>query len=411
MDHSDVPSPSGAERPNSTLPVTDELLSRYLAGAVSPTERVLVEQRINTDPELATFVENLRESQRIVDRAVTSNLARGRELLAERVGFAPQHLSLRAPQAVRQNVPAGQSEVPRRVAQTSPKPSLDSVARRLREKSGSLGAYPRNVVAAAIGCVAVVLAIVGVPNVRKAWHSRGAAAPTHTYSAKSGQRVTVTLGDGSTVLLAPETRLSYTVDPSGARVVELDGEAFFRVKQRAEQPFTVRTGTVVTKVLGTEFNVRRYAADSATQVAVLTGRVASGGHGTPLVLAAGTVGRITDSSATLSLNDDPELVASWTQGHLVFHNAPVATVLTALSRWYGYEFRSTDTAITAGHISVRLSTDRANEALNMVKTVLGVTMTFEGNIITLRPERGEQTGASHRRTHELSVNPEPEVGR
>jgi ferric-dicitrate binding protein FerR (iron transport regulator) len=194
-------------------------------------------------------------------------------------------------------------------------------------------------------------------------------------------------------------------------MVDLVGEALFSVTQRAEQPFVVRTGAVVTKVLGTKFNVRRYPADRATQVAVLTGRVASGGHATPLVLSAGTVGDITDSSATLSLNDDPELIASWTQGHLVFHNAPVSTVLATLGRWYGYEFRATDTMITTGHMSVRLSTDRANEALNMVRTVLGVTMTFEGNVITLRPERGEKGASRSSRTHELSINPKPEVGR
>lgn len=292
-------------------------------------------------------------------------------------------------------------------------PSSDSrvIARRWGAGSKYLWTSSRRALVVAIGCLVVALAVIGLPSMRKTWDSRRSVSFVHTYSTASGQRATVTLDDGSTTILAPSTRLRYTVDRSGARMVDLVGEALFSVTQRAEQPFVVRTGAVVTKVLGTKFNVRRYPADRATQVAVLTGRVASGGHATPLVLSAGTVGDITDSSATLSLNDDPELIASWTQGHLVFHNAPVSTVLATLGRWYGYEFRATDTMITTGHMSVRLSTDRANEALNMVRTVLGVTMTFEGNVITLRPERGEKGASRSSRTHELSINPKPEVGR
>jgi len=405
MDHSDVF--SDPER----LPVTDEILSRYLAGAVSPTERLLVEQRLNEDPKLAAFVERLRESQRALDRSLTSNLGRGRELLASRVGFVPQHLSVHPAQAPEQGVCSPN------VAESTAAPQAVSASRSNAADRLTLPSRkyvpnsPRFLRAVLLGGLAVTLGLGFVLNGYRFWGSKKLTSPVRTYATSIGQRASVSLSDGSTVMLAPQTHLRYSIDRAGIRTVDLVGEAFFRIRQGETQPFVVRTGHIVTRVLGTEFNVRHYALDRTTQVAVLTGRVASGGRTIPLVLAAGAVGNITDSSATLSLNDDPDAVTSWTHGNLIFHNAPVAAVLSAIGRWYGYEFRTTDTAITTGHMSAHFSADHANEALGLIKTVLGVTMTFEGNVITLRPERGEKRVLQEPRAPELSTHPDPEVGR
>jgi len=84
----------------------------------------------------------------------------------------------------------------------------------------------------------------------------------------------VTLPDGSSVLLRSHSRLAFPVRFAGAtRPVYLEGAAFFEVAKNPEKPFFVNTAHLVTKVLGTSFEVRAPAAASRVVVTVHTGRV------------------------------------------------------------------------------------------------------------------------------------------
>ncbi|GHB65714.1 FecR family protein [Persicitalea jodogahamensis] len=91
----------------------------------------------------------------------------------------------------------------------------------------------------------------------------------------SGSPVTVALADGSTVVLQPGSRISYAQNftvPKN-REVYLSGEAFFEVAKNPDKPFLVFANELVTKVLGTSFNVRAYQKDKDVTVEVRTGRV------------------------------------------------------------------------------------------------------------------------------------------
>ena len=57
------------------------------------------------------------------------------------------------------------------------------------------------------------------------------------------------------------------------RNVKLDGEGYFAVTKNVEQPFIVETNKCNVKVLGTEFNVMAYAADSVWETSLLEGAV------------------------------------------------------------------------------------------------------------------------------------------
>ncbi len=82
------------------------------------------------------------------------------------------------------------------------------------------------------------------------------------------------LSDGSTVILKKGSRLQVSNDfNKSSRTVYLSGEAFFEVEKNPQRPFIVHAGGIVTKVLGTSFNVRAYEGESKTLVAVHTGRV------------------------------------------------------------------------------------------------------------------------------------------
>ncbi|QLF91850.1 FecR family protein [Pseudomonas sp. ABC1] len=69
----------------------------------------------------------------------------------------------------------------------------------------------------------------------------------------------VTLGDGSTVIMNTNTRLTYLNYIDHRSVVLSEGEAFFKVSHDATHPFVVSAGNGDVTVTGTQFNVWKYS--------------------------------------------------------------------------------------------------------------------------------------------------------
>lgn len=91
----------------------------------------------------------------------------------------------------------------------------------------------------------------------------------------AGQRLRLTLNDGTVVWLNSGARLEYPVAFSHrSRKVELSGEAFFKVSRDASRPFSVRTFASDIRVIGTEFNVDADEKFNRFSVALLEGSVA-----------------------------------------------------------------------------------------------------------------------------------------
>lgn len=91
----------------------------------------------------------------------------------------------------------------------------------------------------------------------------------------SEKNVSVKLPDGSTVDIAPHSRIGYAnnFDSASTRDIYLSGEAFFTVTKNPSRPFRVFANEIVTKVLGTSFRVRSFEKDTVIQVTVRTGKV------------------------------------------------------------------------------------------------------------------------------------------
>jgi transmembrane sensor len=84
----------------------------------------------------------------------------------------------------------------------------------------------------------------------------------------------VALHDGSSVLLQPQSRISYPGSFKGSkREVFLYGEAFFEVAKNPDQPFFVYANGLVTKVLGTSFIISAFENEKDVKVVVKTGKV------------------------------------------------------------------------------------------------------------------------------------------
>ncbi|SMG64218.1 anti-FecI sigma factor, FecR [methanotrophic bacterial endosymbiont of Bathymodiolus sp.] len=98
--------------------------------------------------------------------------------------------------------------------------------------------------------------------------------PAKDISNGTPQKKTLTLSDGSTVELSPNSTISCPGDFNSAeRNVVLKGEAEFNIAKDAARPFTVYSNSVKIIVLGTRFTVNSADANNATKVILHEGRV------------------------------------------------------------------------------------------------------------------------------------------
>lgn len=90
----------------------------------------------------------------------------------------------------------------------------------------------------------------------------------------SSKAIKEVLSDGSVVVLEPGSKIHYPSSFTGnQREVYLYGNAHFNISHDAEKPFLVYCNDLVTKVLGTSFDIYTNAANGEVEVAVRTGRV------------------------------------------------------------------------------------------------------------------------------------------
>ncbi len=145
------------------------------------------------------------------------------------------------------------------------------------------------------------------------------------------------LSDGTKVWLNSQSRLRYpVVFADTIRAVELTGEAYFEVAHHEQCPFCVHLREQVrVEVLGTSFNLRDYPDEETLETVLEEGCVRLVKDNDSVALIPGMKGVYAKSSGGLSTEMvDTELYTSWRNGHFVFRNDRLETILHKLSRWY-----------------------------------------------------------------------------
>ncbi|WP_230482903.1 FecR family protein [Sphingomonas sp. Leaf21] len=173
------------------------------------------------------------------------------------------------------------------------------------------------------GAVAAALvATVGI----SVWPDR---AQPYAVETAAGQTRSVPLADGSTILLAGNSRVELDrADPR--RAVLARGEALFRVRHDARHPFAVQAGTLSLVDLGTVFDVR--IGQARTRVAVAEGAVMVDPKGAALRLDAGQA-VVASADRLIRQNTAPADVGDWRNGRLAFDGVPLGDVAEDVSRF------------------------------------------------------------------------------
>jgi len=217
--------------------------------------------------------------------------------------------------------------------------------------------------------------------------SRGNMAG-QTFATSVGERRQVLLKDGTKVLLGPTSRLVvFFGDQDGDRLVTLDGVAYFSVVHDPAHPFTVKAGEIRIQDVGTAFSVE--SDDSAgTRLAVDSGSVSIGAADQDPNAAAvlnardrATVDRKGIVVVERSAVSDDDL--AWTQGRLVFRDAPLILVGAELYRWYGVRLRVADSSLANLHLTASFSGEPVDRVLNVIALSLGARIERQGNVAIL----------------------------
>jgi len=166
------------------------------------------------------------------------------------------------------------------------------------------------------------------------------------YQSPLGQRQTISLPDGSIVILNSNSRLSLDADfNKEKRGIRLTGDAFFKVAKDAKRPFIVFSDNIATTALGTEFYVHgRKDPHTGVRVDLLEGKVQmteTKNNSTPssIILLPGERGRsINGFDLSKGLFDSLHL-RSWISGRISFNETPVLKALKQLENWYGIEIK------------------------------------------------------------------------
>ena len=165
-----------------------------------------------------------------------------------------------------------------------------------------------------------------------------------SYETAVGERSTVDLPDGSTVVLNTASRIEIDYDPATRNVILVAGHAHFDVAPDAARPFVVAAGDRRIEAIGTIFDVR--VDDTVgVQVTLIEGRVivdeiqpAAGGNvgtvdtapqqlepGEQLVVRADVPPQVGPA--------DLERVVSWQDGQLLFRDDALADAVEEINRY------------------------------------------------------------------------------
>ena len=198
------------------------------------------------------------------------------------------------------------------------------------------------------------------------------------------------LPDGSEVFLNKHSQLSFPEKFEGEkRVVQLDGEAFFKIKENQTRPFVVETAVTRVEVLGTSFNLRAYAKEQITSLKVEEGKVAF--HlpevTQPTILKANQkiqylqADRILKEITPVNWED-----TAWHTPKLTFDNTPLSEIVSYLSSTFNVQIEILSPSLTQCPLTATLVD---NNPLSILKRI---EKTFQVQLNTISPNSYSLTG-------------------
>ena len=214
--------------------------------------------------------------------------------------------------------------------------------------------------------------------------SENAAPEIFEIVAERGQKSSVTLPDGSRVMINSASTISYTSDYNvKERNVFLSGEAYFDVASNADIPFVVHADMVSVTALGTEFNVKAYAEDPYVVTTLVEGGVRT---------EAGTQYELLTRAQEASYNKEADVLLAydvkdisravpWIRNELLFENESLADIAVTLERMYNVTIVFEDEAAKGYSYTGLIRNNSLQNVLELISSTSPVGYKMNSGII------------------------------
>ncbi|MDR1602951.1 MAG: FecR domain-containing protein [Tannerella sp.] len=210
-----------------------------------------------------------------------------------------------------------------------------------------------------------------------------------TLHVPAGQRISLTLADGTVVWMNARTTLTYpTTFRRGERRVALEGEAWFDVARDTEKPFIVSSGNMEVKVLGTSFNMYSYPGEAFSRISLVEGSLqvsARGNDTSTAILQPNDEATVRGSNISVTEIPDHNYFL-WIKGIYSFENETFENILKKLELYYDIRIDMKDAAMLQWRYTVKFrQRDGLREILRLMQQIHRFRMMIdeENNTITI----------------------------
>lgn len=242
-----------------------------------------------------------------------------------------------------------------------------------------------------------------------------------------GAKTTLTLTDGSQVLLNAGSRLKYPKSYNlENRDVYLEGEGYFIVRASDRLPFQVHTSGVVVRALGTEFNVKAYPEDQRIETTLVKGSVSiarsgSGNTSSGIILQPNQrasfyfnnfeVSEVGDTSPANTLDPvqaiskpvrvrtetgiNTEVATSWKESRWIFERENLASLVQKLERQYDISIQIRDPELLDYHLSGTLEEESIEQVMKALQLALPIDFRIQHKEVILSINKSKINNYRH----------------
>lgn len=211
--------------------------------------------------------------------------------------------------------------------------------------------------------------------------SGDAASTTTTVTVDAGHTKHYLLADGTEIWVNVGSEITYPASfGDGPRIIELKGEAYFKVSHDSDRPFVVITPYFNAIDLGTGFNVKAYDSSHAS-VTLCEGAVALSQVDAPQLtrLAPGQKATL-DGNAFSVAPADIQYATAWLEGQFSYDGATVGEILDDLARYYGRDIIVDDKSMLGIKVKFWASKDDSfSDAIHELLESTGMDMRMTGS--------------------------------
>ena len=198
----------------------------------------------------------------------------------------------------------------------------------------------------------------------------------NTIEVPSGQRVKLTLPDGSLVWLNAQSKFTYpAVFDKRARNVKLDGEGLFVTVHNPKQPFRVQTGNYIIEDSGTQFDVYAYGNSDAFETTLIEGSVIVSDSIHDYSVKPGYQLYFNQINQRMeSRKVDPNDYISWKDGYYFFNDISFEEMAKRLGHYYNTRIIINDPAVLTYRGTGKF---RQHESITQIMDVVKSDMPFK----------------------------------